>query len=155
PWGDRLFCYHASLDEFAEEIEDKYDLITCNPPFYKPSETEESVSIERKMARFYDALPFTDLLEYTSQLLAEKGHFNVIIPFSEEEDFLHLASNYNLYPNQITHVHGNKSSPVKRSLINLSFDKTEVKKEKLILEKKRHEYTDEYLKMVKPFYLKL
>ena len=25
-WGDRLFCYHASLDEFTEEIEDQYDL---------------------------------------------------------------------------------------------------------------------------------
>ena len=26
-WGDRLFCYHASLQEFADEIEDTYDLI--------------------------------------------------------------------------------------------------------------------------------
>ena len=30
PWADRLFCYHASLLEFVEEIEDKYDLIICN-----------------------------------------------------------------------------------------------------------------------------
>ena len=34
PWGDRLFCYHASLEEFVNEIEDKYDLIISNPPFY-------------------------------------------------------------------------------------------------------------------------
>src|SRR5690606_10227452 len=34
PWNDRLFCYHASLDEFAEEIEDTYDLIVSNPPFF-------------------------------------------------------------------------------------------------------------------------
>ena len=33
-WSDRLFCYHASLKEFNEEIEDKYDLIISNPPFY-------------------------------------------------------------------------------------------------------------------------
>ena len=26
PWSDRLFCYHASLLEFHEEIEDKFDL---------------------------------------------------------------------------------------------------------------------------------
>lgn len=32
-WADRLFCYHASLLEFIEEIEDTYDLIICNPPF--------------------------------------------------------------------------------------------------------------------------
>jgi tRNA1Val (adenine37-N6)-methyltransferase len=26
PWSDRLFCFHAGLDEF-EEPEDEYDLI--------------------------------------------------------------------------------------------------------------------------------
>ncbi len=36
PWGDSLFCYHASLEEFVDEIEDKYDLIISNPPFYSP-----------------------------------------------------------------------------------------------------------------------
>ena len=34
PWSDRLFCYHASLEEFVNEMEDKYDLIISNPPFY-------------------------------------------------------------------------------------------------------------------------
>lgn len=32
-WGDRLFCYHASLEEYAQEVDDKYDLIVSNPPF--------------------------------------------------------------------------------------------------------------------------
>ena len=34
PWNDRLFCYHISLNEFTNEVDDKYDLITSNPPFY-------------------------------------------------------------------------------------------------------------------------
>jgi tRNA1Val (adenine37-N6)-methyltransferase len=34
PWGDRLFCYHSSFQEFAQEIEDSYDLIVSNPPFF-------------------------------------------------------------------------------------------------------------------------
>ena len=34
PWSDRLFCYHASLQEFTEEIEERYELIVSNPPFY-------------------------------------------------------------------------------------------------------------------------
>ena len=34
-WGESLFCYHAGLDEFLEEMEDEsYDLIISNPPFY-------------------------------------------------------------------------------------------------------------------------
>ncbi len=31
PWSDRLFCFHAGLDEFIEEPEDEYDLIISNP----------------------------------------------------------------------------------------------------------------------------
>ena len=33
-WADRLFCYHASLEEFIVEIDESYDLIISNPPFY-------------------------------------------------------------------------------------------------------------------------
>jgi tRNA1Val (adenine37-N6)-methyltransferase len=31
--SDRLFCFHAGLDEFVEEPEDEYDLIVSNPHF--------------------------------------------------------------------------------------------------------------------------
>jgi tRNA1Val (adenine37-N6)-methyltransferase len=34
PWSDHLFCYHASLQEFTEDIEEHYDLIISNPPYY-------------------------------------------------------------------------------------------------------------------------
>lgn len=33
-WNDRLFCYHAGLDEFVDEIEDQYDLIVSNPHLF-------------------------------------------------------------------------------------------------------------------------
>ena len=60
-WGDRLFCYHASLNEFIEEIEDQYDLIISNPPFYTaPFKTENEV---RNKARFEEAMPFNELLK--------------------------------------------------------------------------------------------
>ena len=34
PWGDRLFCYHAGLDELTEDIDEQYELIVSNPPFF-------------------------------------------------------------------------------------------------------------------------
>ncbi|MFZ2429820.1 MAG: methyltransferase, partial [Lutibacter sp.] len=46
-WGDRLFCYHASLDEFTDEIDEKYDFIISNPPFY--TSTYKALSKERAM----------------------------------------------------------------------------------------------------------
>ena len=131
PWSDRLFCYHASLDEFADEIEDEYDLIICNPPFY--AEDYKTENSQRDLARFQDAMPFHHLLESVSKLLSENGIFSVIIPFSEENKFISLASKINLFPSRILHVRGNPSSEIKRSLLEFSFKKASTEASNLIL----------------------
>lgn len=153
PWNDRLFCYHASLEEFAKEIEDQYDLIICNPPFY--SETYKTESKERDLARFQDAMPFEQLLQYTTSLLSENGMLSVIIPFSEEEKFIALASKFGLFPKRKTHVKGKPSTTIKRSLMEFSFSKTEVITSELIIETARHQYTSDYINLTKDFYLKM
>ena len=114
PWNDRLFCYHASIDEFADEIEDSYDLIICNPPFY--SENYKTENPKRDLARFQDAMPFESLLNSVKVLLSEDGIFSVIIPYSEEQHFINLASEIGLFPKRITKVKGNTTSEIKRSL---------------------------------------
>ena len=60
PWGDRLFCYHAGFDEFVGEMDDKYDLIVSNPPFYAEDVTSGDTS--RDTARQNSSLPFDELL---------------------------------------------------------------------------------------------
>ena len=153
PWSDRLFCYHASLEEFTEEIEDKYDLIISNPPFY--SEDFKTENMQRDIARFTDAMPFNHLIESVFSLLSEDGVFSVIIPFKEEATFIELASKVHLFPNRILHVKGNPSSEIKRSLLEFSFRESEIKKEELIIETTRHQYTEDYINLTKDFYLKM
>lgn len=153
PWSDRLFCYHASLEKFVEEIPDKYDLIVCNPPFF--SEDYKSENQSRDLARFQDALPFKQLIESVSKLLSSNGLFSTIIPFKEEELFINLASNYKLFPNRITHVKGNQTSKIKRSLMEFSFIAKPVSTTNLVIEIERHQYTKEYIDLTKDFYLKM
>jgi tRNA1Val (adenine37-N6)-methyltransferase len=153
-WADRLFCYHAALDEFTEEMEDeKYDLIISNPPFY--TEDYKSGDTARNMARFADSLPFEELINFASELLSDEGSFAVIIPYSEEKYFLKLSEKVNLFPNRITRVRGTENTPLKRSLLQLSFTEKPFSSNELILEVSRHQYTKDYQKMVAPFYLKL
>jgi tRNA1Val (adenine37-N6)-methyltransferase len=153
PWGDRLFCYHASLDEFVEEIEDQYDLIVCNPPFY--SEDYKTTSSQRDMARFQDAMPFEHLLESVSILLSKNGVFTVVIPFNEEVRFIETAQKFNLFPNKMLHIKGNPDSDIKRSLIEFSFHESETSIKSLIIEIERHQYTQDYVNLTKYFYLKM
>ena len=153
PWSDRLFCYHASLEEFADEIEDKYDLIISNPPFY--SEDYKSENNQRDLARFVDAMPFDHLLESVSKLLAEDGVFSVIIPFKEETSFIVLASQMNLFVNKKLHLKGTPTSDIKRSLLEFSFHESDIKTNELIIETARHQYTQDYINLTKDFYLKM
>lgn len=154
PWSDRLFCFHAALDEFVEDPEDEYDLIVSNPPFY--TEDYYSKNEQRDLARFADAMPFEDLIEAADLLLSENGIFSVIIPFKEEEHFLALAKEYELYPLKMTRVKGTPTTEIKRSLLALSRNKkTEVPVDELIIETSRHQYTPEYIELTKHFYLKM
>lgn len=154
PWGDRLFCYHAAFDEFVEEMqEEEYDLIVSNPPFYNSEAAAEATN--RETARFQEALPFEELLAGVVQLLSETGKFSVIIPKEEENKFLQVAASEGLFPERITYVKGTASAKIKRSLLLLSFHKTNTEIDTLILEESRHRYTNEYKEMVKDFYLKL
>lgn len=153
PWGDRLFCYHTSLQAFVDEIEDQYDLIICNPPFY--AEDYKTKNSQRDLARFQDAMPFEHLLESASKLLSENGIFSVIIPYKEESHFTDIALKFGLNLNKILHVKGTPDSEVKRSLMAFSFRESEIIKDRLTIEVGRHEYTPEYINLTKDFYLKM
>lgn len=163
PWNDRLFCYHAALDEFVEEAEAEleefgesqcYDLIVSNPPFY--SEDVKSQETARDLARFQDALPFDELISAADLLLSDEGIFAVIIPYKEEEGFIALCAQHNLFPYKITRVKGNPTTAIVRSL--LAFGRTplvEIPTDELVIETARHQYTPEYIALTRDFYLKM
>lgn len=154
PWSDRLFCFHAGLDEFVEEPEQEYDIIISNPPFY--SENYKTNSESRDLARFEDALPFEDLVEAADLLLAENGIFAVIIPYKEEERFIDLCSEVELFPIKVTRVKGSHSTPIVRSLLAFKrYELAVLEADELVIEINRHEYTDDYINLTKDFYLKM
>ena len=154
PWNDRLFCFHAGLDEFIEEPEEEYDLIVSNPPFY--SEDYKTENESRDLARFQDAMPFEQLLEAADLLLSEHGIFAVIIPFKEEENFIALANEFELYPLKITRVKGTPTTEIKRSLLAFSRNETtDLPIDEVVIETARHVYTQEYIGLTKDFYLKM
>lgn len=153
PWADRLFCYHAGLDELADDCDDLYDVIVSNPPFY--SEEVSSGDSARDMARQNTALPFDELLQAVYTLLAPTGLFAVIIPNKETTLFIAMAESLGLYPTKITRVKGTSTSPIKRCLLQFSFENEMPLEDELTIEDSRHHYTEKYTALVKDFYLKM
>jgi tRNA1Val (adenine37-N6)-methyltransferase len=154
PWGDRLFCFHAGLDEFIDDPEDEYDLIVSNPPFF--SEDYRSANEQRDLARFQEAMPFEELVEAADLLLSENGIFSVIIPFNEEDRFIELCAEVELFPIKVTRVKGTQNTKIVRSLLAFKrYELSALTADELVIEISRHEYTPEYISLTKDFYLKM
>lgn len=153
PWSDRLFCFHAGLDELIDEPEDEYDLIISNPPFYR--DKNDSNDNSRALARSENSLPFELLIEAASLLLSENGVFATIIPRKEEELFINLCNEFELFAFSILRIKGTINSEEKRSLIAFKRTKQFLNIEAISLEISRHVFTEEYKKIVSEFYLKM
>lgn len=153
PWGDRLFCYHASFAEFVEEIDQRYDLIASNPPFH--SEDPGSGNPTRDRARQNRSLPFGELVSGVARLLSESGIFSVIVPSRETDNFIDLAKAQGLHPRRICRVKGNPRVDYKRSLMEFGFGEATVELGELIVEDARHGYSEAYTALTRKFYLNM
>ena len=134
-------------------IHEKYDLIISNPPYF--NDTYKDLDKERALARHTQDLSFKDLLEGVSKLLTADGTAAFIIPFKEEAHFLELAEIRKLFPSRISRYRGNINSELKRSLVELKINSSNLVQNEFFLEHARHEYSDSYKNLVKDFYLKL
>jgi len=146
-WRLRLKVYNIALQDFNTTA--KFDLIVSNPPFF-PANNSKKI---RDIARRTNTLSFDQLLFHSSILLNKRGILSVIIPKDAEESFCKKAKEYNLYCHRTCNVQGNQFSHIKRVMIEFTFYSTFVTREHLIIEKSRHNYTKDYIKLCKAFYL--
>ena len=155
PWSDRLYCYHASFQEYYSEIDDKYNLIICNPPFFEASSSSSDNPTPREKARLNQNLPLDELIHGVSLLLSQKGTFSIILPYSSEDQVIDEASKVKLHPFKILSIKGTPTSKIKRSCIQFSFVKSQTKVSELIIETERHKYTGDYINLTRDFYLRM
>ena len=151
PWKERISVFQMDIRNFSAS--NSYDLILSNPPFF--SEDTHSPNQKRSLARASHSLPFAQLLNCVNKFLSPQGNFSVVIPYKEETSFLQEALHFSLYPYKKLYLKGTSSSPIKRSFLLLSRQQvTQILTKLLIVEKERHQYTEEYQELTKNFYLK-
>lgn len=150
-YGDRIKSINTSLQDFKSEK--RFDFIVSNPPFF--TENLQVRGTQRQLARHTSSLDFDTLLYRTKALLSPQGAASFIFPYESTKEFLAKGRESNLFPRRITHVKGNETAKLKRSLIEFGQLPLEPKVDTLILEEERHVYTNTYHHMVKDFYLNL
>lgn len=152
PWSDRVKVYNTSIFHFSPFY--KYDCILCNPPFFTNS-TKASY-VERTLARHSDTLPHKALIETVLKLLTEEGRFYIILPPEEADIFIKCAEERQLYLAKLTYVLPNPGKKAKRYLMKFTcMEDMPVETNELIIELARHQYSADYIRLTKAFYLNM
>lgn len=153
PWTERLVVHEISVQAYAAQCTEKYDLIVSNPPYFINSPHNEQLA--RAAARHASLLPYADLVDAVVSLLTENGRFAAIFPYSEAGIFIAKAATAGLYCNSKLNIIPISSRPVKRIAAEFSFTKGIVTEENLTIETDiKGEYTEKFRELTSPFYLR-
>ena len=145
PWADRVTIHQGDVREWRHE--GQYDLVLCNPPFYKGHHPSHDARIA--VAKHDLTLPFTDLIAAMDDRCAEHGRISLIIPFDRLAEVIALAASRRFNLSRKCLVCYTTNKPPKRVLVEFSrkLDQEEELSE-LVVELAPGEYSPEYQDLI-------
>ena len=146
----RLNAFHADFRQFNSEY--LYDVIVSNPPYFVDS--LQSPDEQRTIARHTGSLDFSQIIEKSYSLLSSKGKLALILPFESLNFILDAAEKKQFYLSRKTLVRPLENHPPKRVLLEFSKKFTPLREDAIFIEKARHIYSDDYIRLTREFYLK-
>ncbi|MFN4234741.1 MAG: tRNA1(Val) (adenine(37)-N6)-methyltransferase [Bacteroidia bacterium] len=152
-WADRINLIHSSIQDFTNLSDNTFDVIICNPPYFKNSLKPHKK--ERTIARHNETLNCEDLFKCAANLMHEESYLNLIYPAEYFEILLKEASKNKLHLIKRCDIHPNINKVANRMMLCFSKKTQTLIHEKIIIElDKRHHFSNEYINLTKDFYLK-
>jgi tRNA1Val (adenine37-N6)-methyltransferase len=152
-WCGRIRIENCTLQNFIPDSAN-FDLIVSNPPYFIDSLKNPDPA--KSDTRHNDSLTHSDILTGAHRLLTEDGSLQLIMPFDEGSIFVAEAQEHGLYCNSILKIRPVPSSEIRRLILGFSTKRTKPAESFLTIESgKRHEFTEEYVRLTKDFYLKV
>lgn len=147
-WTSRLRGLHTSLQDFEGG---KFDLIICNPPFFKDS--QEGFDSNKNQAVHSSNLNTEELLDHVIRLLDPNGSLYLLYPEREMNAFKQMALSKALFPIQQVIVRNQIDHPVFRMMSRFSFSDEKAKLAELIIRHDNRKYTTETWNLLKNYLL--
>lgn len=152
PWKEKIRCIQSSFQDYSSQCKFQYDLIICNPPFFSGS--AKTASKERNLARHDDSLSLEDIIKASLPLMKKTCIISLILPVEKEAQAIGLITGHKMYCNRLTRVIPAPGKSTKRVLLEFSYKPGKTIEDELTIETEiRHQYSDEFKKLVENFYL--
>ncbi len=152
PFSERIDIVQADILDWPAAK--KYDLIISNPPFYE-NELASSAA-DRNRAHHSSDLNLSQVLEQINMRLNEDGHFFLLLPFKRKKEIEDMLPDHGLHANQLITVHPSTQHAAFRLMIAGSRNTgAETKLTTISIRNEMQEYTEEFIRLLKPYYLYL
>ena len=118
---DRVVMIHGNLIGINKEVgQNMYDLITCNPPYFKVN-TESKVNETEQMtiSRHEKLVTFEQIVLEVKTLMSNKGKFCFIHITERLDEIINILQKYNMSITRIRFIHKDVDTPSKRMMIEV------------------------------------
>lgn len=157
-WAEALTSEEISLESLevrlAGTASEAFDIIVSNPPYYDSSLTNHDG--KKAVARHTDlpqgSLSYREVMGFAARHLSETGRLSVVLPSDQEFTALRYARMCGLHLSHLLRVRTVERKQPKRFIATFVTAPCGCRTQMLtIMEKGK--YTDEYISLVKDFYL--
>ena len=149
-WNDRIVVHHEDILSFKPA--QSFDLIITNPPFFENDLLSEQT--QRNIALHSTQLSLLMLYECINRLISADGYFAILLPYHRAHYFENLAVDFLLQHKVL--VHQTKTHSAFRTM--LLFSKKSIlvaKSETIFIKEDAANYSEAFIQLLKPYYLKL
>lgn len=154
PFYQRVKALQSDFNVFAKSHNGKYDLIVSNPPFFINDFRPEDR--RKKQARHGDLLTYEQICKGTVRLLEPNGKLCLVLPYDESRTFVEIASGYGFFLQRQQLIFPGRGLQPNRINMQFGFFKVdEVQNEKLTIREEDGSFSEEYINLLKDYYIAL
>jgi len=107
---DRITIYNEDVKEFSKKHLNEFDLVLCNPPYFKIEEKSTLNELyEKKIARHEVLFNLDDLCDCSKKVLKDNGKLCIVHRTDRLMEILETLRKYNLEPKRVRFVYENIS----------------------------------------------
>ena len=153
PWKDRIDMLEDDVKGY--NFPEKFDLIFCNPPFY---ENELKSQTDRKnIAHHSENLTLKELLHIIKTNLKADGNFFLLLPYKRNDEIKKLFKDHQLHISKILLIRQSIKHDYFRIFIkgNLIAAEKEIEFDEMSIWDEYQQYTNEFIRLLKDYYLHL
>ena len=151
-WKGELKVFPGDVRHF--NFPHKFDFIISNPPFYEGD--LEAGSHSKNLARHSKELTLTELLTAVDDNLSPAGSFGILLPYHRVQYFEGLAGSRGFHLRERLLVRQTPRHDLFRAVLHFSRNKENfVPQTELSIQDEQGVYTEEFVELMRDYYLKL